>query len=485
MYSVDMFYTIKTLLAKGKSQRSIAKELGISRKTVKRIKSQISAGLSGPVIQDKEKKLSAYHEEILSQLTKGKTAVLIHEHLQKHYDLQISYPSVVRYVRSLKHQEVYVPLVCDPGEEAQVDFGYMGRFDKDGRMVKVWAFCMILSFSRYAYYQLVLNQRVATFLACHQQAFEYFGGVPQTVKLDNLKAGVLVPSFYEPIIQHQYAEFLAHYQAAPITARIARGQDKGKVESGIKYVKNNFLKRLETGDYYQAVKLLSEWNEEICNQRLHGTTRKVPFQQFTQVERNALQALPARRYELFEVEQRKVNSMAHIAYRYNYYSVPYEYVGKQLTIKSNGSILKVYDQFKHLATHPLAQGQGQYISCQAHLPPYKQHKTREYYQQEALAIGPDTLTFMEAIEHARPRHWHEMMRGIIRLGKDYDKQVVNLACQRALHFGSLSYQTVKIICQKGLYKQHFQETSLPEGLSGFGHHLREYDIFIQHITSKS
>lgn len=163
--------------------------------------------------------------------------------------------------------------------------------------------------------------------------------------------------------------------------------------------------------------------------------------------------------------------------------MPYEYVGKLVTIKSNGCILKIYDQFKHLATHQLAQGQGQYISYQAHMPPYKQRKTREYYEQKALAIGPDTLVFMEAIEQARPRHWHEMMRGIIRLSKDYEPEIVNLACQRALRFGSLSYQTVKAICRKGLYRQQPQE-SLPEGLSGFGHHLRAYDTFIEFITKK-
>ena len=478
-----MYITIKTLLAAGKSQRSIAKELGISRKTVKRIKAQIDAGQTFPTTQPRPKKLETYHEEIVLELERGKTAVLIHEHLQKKHGQEVSYPSVVRYVRKLKQKEVYVPLVCNPGEEAQVDFGYMGRFSKDGYSLKVWVFCMVLSHSRYAYYQLVLDQRISTFLLCHQLAFEYFGGAPQTVKLDNLKAGVLVPSFYEPIIQHQYAELLEHYGSAPITARIARGQDKGKVESGIKYVKNNFLKRLQTDDYYQAVRRLGEWNNQICNQRLHGTTRKVPAQVFEQVEKETLQSLPSRRYELFEVEKRKVNTMAHIAFRYNYYSVPYQYVGKVLTIKSNGAILKVYDELCHLTTHQLAKGQGQYITSQAHIPPYKQRKTREYYQQKATELGPYVLELMEALEQHRPRHWHEMMRGIIRLGKDYGSEKVNLACRRALHYGSFSYQTVKGICEKGLFLEQEADV-LPEGLSGFSHQLSSYDTLIQNITSK-
>lgn len=120
MYKVDMYITIKTLLAAGKSQRGIAKELGISRKTVKRIKAQIDAGQAFPTPQPRPKKLETYHEKIVQELERGKTAVLIHEHLQGKYNLEVSYPSVVRYVRKLQQKEVYVPLVCNPGEEAQV-----------------------------------------------------------------------------------------------------------------------------------------------------------------------------------------------------------------------------------------------------------------------------------------------------------------------------------------------------------------------------
>jgi transposase len=87
---------------------------------------------------------------------------------------------------------------------------------------------MVLSHSRYSYNEIVLNQSVSTFIRCHIHAFEYFGGVPEVIKIDNLKAGVITPSFYEPVIQYQYAEFLSHYGSSPVTARINRGQDKGK-----------------------------------------------------------------------------------------------------------------------------------------------------------------------------------------------------------------------------------------------------------------
>ena len=144
-----------------------------------------------------------------------KSARLIYEWLRDDKAVEVSYATVARYVGQFKSQEVYIPLHSSPGEEAQVDFGYFGRYDLEGRLIKAWVFCMVLSHSRYAYYCLVRDQSVRTFIQCHILAFEFFGGVPQTVKIDNLKAGVITPDFYEPVIQHQYGEFLADHSKTP------------------------------------------------------------------------------------------------------------------------------------------------------------------------------------------------------------------------------------------------------------------------------
>ena len=201
MYGVEMYHTVKTLLEKGKSQRYIAKTLGIHRRTIKRIKACIEKGKPGPEPIKKESLLDPYKDLINDLIELGKTSVLIHEYLTKNKNVQVAYPTVVKYVRSLKYKEVYIPLICEPGEESQADFGYLGRFKKDGKLVKVWVFSMVLSHSRYSYNETVLNQSVGTFIRCHIHAFEYFRGVPEVVKIDNLKAGVITPSFYEPVIQ--------------------------------------------------------------------------------------------------------------------------------------------------------------------------------------------------------------------------------------------------------------------------------------------
>ena len=249
-----MKYTVKTLLERGYSQRSIAKELLINRKTVRKYIKEFSIGdIITPKIS-RVKKLDPYIEDIKEWLSQGLTGVIIRDKIFKEKGIAICYATVSRFINQFKTPEVYIPLISKSGEEAQVDFGYLGKFFKGDKMVKVWCFSIVLSYSRYSYHKIVTNQSVSTFINCHIEAFEYFGGVPYTVKIDNLKAGVITPNFYEPTIQRQYSDFLLHYKSTPITARIRRGQDKGKVEAGVKYVKNNFLKRINHQDFYQLEK---------------------------------------------------------------------------------------------------------------------------------------------------------------------------------------------------------------------------------------
>lgn len=472
-----MYYTVKTLLSQGKSIREISRELGMCRRTISKIKTALENGHDHPVGQTRTKSLDAYKDLINEYYEEGLTAILIHRRLVQEKCVAISYPSVARWVERLKKQEVYVPLHSKPGEESQVDFGYMGLFQRHGRPVKVWVFAMILSHSRYAYYQLVTTQKISVFIECHYKAFEYFGGVPRTVKLDNLKAGVITPDFYEPVLQEQYAGFLSFYNSAPITCRVRRPEDKGKVESAIKYVKNNFLKNFRGSDYDKLVCELKVWNEEVCNTRIHGTTRKVPETIFSSVEKQALLPLPLRRYQIIDVSTRKVSRMAHICYRHNYYSVPAKFAGMQVRLESNGTLLRIYSGYTKIAMHAISHAIGLYISQEEHRPQEKRNISREEYYQHMLAIGPDTLEVFIQLEKTRPMYWHTMTKGILNLQKSYSKQIINSACKRALRFNAIGYQHIKRICESGLYLQ--DELPLPESnfdqSGGFGHDLSVYD----------
>lgn len=476
-----MYYTIRTLTQKGLSQRRIARELGIHRETVRKIQHELAEGRMDPVPVKRDKLLDPWEEQIIEQLEKGWSAELIYQWLTNRKQVNVSYPTVARYVRGVTHPEVFVPMVCGPGEEIQVDFGYFGTFLKAGRMVKVWCFAMILSHSRYGWWELVTNQTVPTFIRCHIHGFEYFGGASLSVLLDNLKAGVIHPSFYEPVFQHQYAEMLAHYGAGPVAARPRRPQDKGKVESGVKYAKNNFLPPNRDLTYEQLETALREWTDQIANRRTHGTTRKVPAEVWTQTERPALQALPDQRYQIWEIQQRKVDRFAHIAFRYNYYSVPARHCGETLAVHCNESLVEIYQGTRKIAVHPLCSDQGRYISRDEHRPSGKLRKTRAFYAEKMEAIGPAAQAFMEAIEADRPMHWHEMCKGVISLADKWPPEEVDASCQRALCYGAHSYREVKSILEGELWKQPTGQTPPRQRpvTSGHGHPLGIYDQLTQ------
>ena len=479
-----MKFTVKTLLDKGYSQRAISRELGISRKTVKKYFDEINTtGVQVPKIE-KDKKLDKYKEQIKEWHQMGLTGILIQEKLLKENSLKISYASVSRYLSQFKTSEVYVPLIAKPGEEGQVDFGYLGRFIKDGKAVKVWCFSMVLSHSRYSYNCLVTDQNVDSFIRCHIKSFEYFGAVPHTAKIDNLKAGVITPNFYEPTIQVQYADFLKHYNCAPITARVRRGQDKGKVEAGVKYVKMNFLKRVDYQDFYKLEKELLDWTTNICNKRLHGTTKKIPAEVFKASEKKDMYSLPDKRYELFKTERRKVNTYGHISYKNNFYSVPYTYIGQKLIIKSNDLILKIYDDAKEIALHQINKNDGEFITIDEHAPPEKQKKTEEMYREKAAGFGKETILFLEKVKKEKAQTWIQIIRGIFSLKKNYDPKTINLACKRALEYKVHEYSTVKNICKNGLYDKEKESLSVVN-TNGFSYQLKKYDDLFNNDLNKN
>lgn len=155
---------------------------------------------------------------------------------------------------------------------------------------------MRLSHSRYDYYEKVYDQRVETFIRCHINGFNYFSGVPKYIKIDNLKAAILEANFYEPVYQRQYKDFADHYGFSPLPCRGRLPNDKGKTESGIKHIKNNFYAGRTFKNEDDHDRQLRNWLNNTCNMRVHGTTRKIPREVFEAVEKAALKPLPKEEY---------------------------------------------------------------------------------------------------------------------------------------------------------------------------------------------
>lgn len=478
MYGMDIHTTVKTLLSKGLSRRKVAEQLGIHRKVIKRIERDLASG-SSRVGYHREKLLAGFEQQIKDFLSADLTAELIHQKLAKEHSLSVSYTTVSRFVRQLKADvESFVPMHSAAGEEAQVDFGYLGVFDRgDGAKVKVWVFCMVLSHSRLGYFEAVTDQSVETFIRCHVRGFEAFCGAPQMVRLDNLKAGVTVPDFYEPIIQQQYASFLAHYGSAAVPCRVRTPEHKGKVESGVKYVKNNFLRGLGHRDFKRLATDLLNWVDSVANRRTHGTTKRVPFEVWQQTERDALLPLPALRYEFYHVEERKVTRFGHVIFQNNYYSAPYGLVGQTLRLYSNGTLLRISHAGQEVALHRTLNGdKGRYVTQNAHLPPHKQlHGPEHYAQRVEQEIGPEALELMRLMQQNHANHWKEKVRGLLSLCRLHPPERVREACRRALDHNLCTFRSVRDICAIIEHSPPPVQFSAPPGVGGMAHDLSIYD----------
>lgn len=322
------------------------------------------------------------------------------------------------------------------------------------------------------------NQSIPTFINCHINAFEYFSGAPKIVKIDNLKSGVLHVNFYESEIQHEYARMLEYYNSSAVACRVRKPQEKGKVESSIKYVKNNFLKSIRSEgveDIDTVKKRLLFWQENICNTKLHGTTRKIPKDEFIKTEKDKLNRLPDKRYEIYDITKRTVNAYSHISYKYNYYSVPERYISERLNIRSNGKIMEIYDSsFNLITTHEISQSKGEFITKESHKPKIKRYPTDSDYANMTLDIGENAYLFYKRLKKEKPASYHRVMQGVRSLLKTYPKETMELAFKRAIDFNCISYSSLKNILKNTLYAHPYDKPDSPIA-QGFANPLSVYD----------
>jgi len=456
MIGVAMFTTIKTLWGKNKNKSKIAELTGHDWKTVSKVVKLIESGIDYPEKKLYPRILDLHKEKIIEWLEKeGLNALKTFERLRSE-GIVVGYTTVKTYIADIKKRdEIFVRIQTLPGEEAQVDFGYVGlTIDNNGKKRKTWVFNMRLSYSRFDYYQKIYDQRVETFIQCHINAFMYFGGVSETVRIDNLKAAILQANFYEPIYQRLYSNFADHYGFKIIPCRIYRPNDKGKVESGIKYVKCNFFlgRSFKNGD--DLDNQLRYWLDNTCNQRIHGTTRKVPKEVFEAEEKPKLKPLPIEEFKMSQVGSRKVYHDCHVFIDYSYYSVPFEYVGKEVDIDMSKELVRIFYQTKEIAVHPRLREKGKFQTNVNHYPKYKRFSNTEYqemYQAKMADIGPYAEQIFFMILQKHPQDWYRTVQGILSLIRSYSKEIVNLACKRAIAFGVCQYQVIKRICYNGSY----------------------------------
>jgi transposase len=472
-------------LRKGQSDRAVAKAMGIDRKTVGRYHKWAAEQdlLEGPLLPLSDlhqlvqetlntalppqnvSSVASYRELVEKLRRDGVEIAAIHERL-KERGYTGSYASVHRFVRHLEPPEpdVTVRVETRPGEEAQVDFGYAGQMidpDTDD-LRKTWAFVMALSWSRHQYVEFVFDQKVETWLRCHRNAFAFFGGVPERVRIDNLKAGIVRACWDEPQAQQAYRECAEHYDFLITPCRPRKPEHKGKVEQGgVHYVKRNFLGGREPTTITQANKDVLRWIETTAGQRVHGTTKEKPLDRF-ETERMALKPLPGTPYDLAIWKQVKLHRDCYVVFEQAYYSAPFRLVGQQLWVRGGTQMVQVYtSDYQLVATHMRAHKPGQRLTNLDHLPTHKVPGvtlSRESCRLRAEEIGPATQQVVEDMLNHRPEDRLRMAGRLLKLGERFGSQRLETACARALRFDDPAYMTIKHILERGLDAEELPST---------------------------
>jgi transposase len=463
-------------IQQGVSDRRTAEELGVNRRTVRQYRrwAQEQGLLSGPLpppeqLQARIKQtlpaqlppqnrssVAQYQEQIVKLHRQGVEIAAIWARLQEQGYMG-GYHPVYRLVRRLAPTQpaVFVRVERKPGEEAQVDFGYVGYLldPATGRRRKAWAFVMTLSWSRHMYVEFVFDQTVATWLRLHRNALTYFNGVPQRIVIDNLKAGVTQALRDDPQVQHAYGECAEHYGFRVAPCRPATPEHKGKVESGVHYVQRNFMAGRELCDLPQANRDVRHWCLATAGRRIHGTTKERPLDRYQETEAAALRLLPATPYDLAIWKEVKLHRDCHINFDNAYYSAPFRLVGQRLRVQGGSQVVRIYTQdYELVATHDRAGQAGERSTHPDHLPPEKLdglYGDRASCQAVAQDIGPAAAEVVAALLADPIMDRLGTVRRLLKLRQRYADQRLEAACHRALRFGDPSYMTVKRILENG------------------------------------
>ncbi len=482
--NVSLQHSIVTLAASGWSRRRIARELGINRETVGKylrleesnpaistLGSQpathpdpaISTSGSEAVADSKpaistlgsgrQSSCLPWQEQIEAAVAVGLSAQRIYQDLVSEHGFAGSYQSVKRFVRPLRASQAqpFLRLEVEPGTEAQVDFGLGAWVLVEGKRRRPHLFRMVLSHSRKAYSEVVWRQTTESFIRCLENAFRFFGGVVRTLVIDNLRAAVSRADWFDPELNRKVEEFCRHYGTVILPTRPAKPQHKGKVEAGVKYVQNNALKGRCFESLTAQNHFLAEWERTVADTRIHGTVRKQVGRVFEEVERAALLPLPASLFPSFEEAQRCVHRDGYIELQRAYYSVPPEYVGRQVWVRWEAKLVRVFNQrHEPIALHARAEP-GKFVTDPQHLhSPQRRivQQSLDYLLDRARLIGKQTGSWAEAMTQQRGPAGMRVLHGLLSLAGKHPAAALERATQKALHHGTWRLRDLRTLLEQ-------------------------------------
>ena len=352
----ELWMSIRSDKMKGMSYTELGKKYNIDPRTAKRYaESDIRPEYT--LTEPKPSKLDPYKKHIDQWLEEAPySAVRILEKLQE-LGFDGKYSIVKEYVRGKKmdfNEKATVRFETMPGQQGQVDWGFFENYTvhEDGKEKKLYCFLMVLGYSRMRYIEFVTDMTTDTLIRCHQNAFRYFSGYPNEILYDNMRQVVIKRLLKQEnsVLNRQFEDFAGFYGFTPILCRPYRGQTKGKVERTVRFVRENFM----VGIRYESLADLNGQAVAWCNKvnaKVHATTNEIPFERLKEENLNPIK----HEYIIDRINLRRVQKDCLISYSGNQYSMPSEYVGKDVAIVAMDNILVAYYEGKQVAVHRISR----------------------------------------------------------------------------------------------------------------------------------
>jgi transposase len=485
-----LIHSIITLKGQGWSNRRIARELGVDRETVRRHllaanaanaaanpphgSAALESGIAAPNTATNPphgspvdsaapasesgagpaSSCEPFRARIEAMLAEGLSGRRICQDLAGEPDSP-SYDAIKRFLRRLP-QGTPLPfrrVETPPGQESQVDFGCGAPIlGAEGKRRRTHVFRIVLSHSRKAYSEAVYRQTTDDFIACLENAFHAFGGVTRTLVIDNLKAAVRQPDWFDPQLNPRLEAFCRHYGTVILPTKPYTPRHKGKVERGIAYVQDNGLKGHSFADLAQQNAHLQAWEKAVADTRIHGTIRRQVGLLFEQVERGALLPLPAERFPFFHEQLRMVQRDGHVAVARAYYSAPPEYLGRRVWVRWDAHLVRIFNtRMEQVAVHA-RQEPGRFATAPAHLADRKisaVERGTEALLRQAAVLGPQVSQWAREMLQSRGIAGVRVLTGLLSLARRRPEADLTRACQIASSHRAYHLRAVRELLDAG------------------------------------
>jgi transposase len=413
------------------SMNAAAQSVGIHHDTVKKIVSDQfvvkASPLARPSILDPYQHIIKESLHLYPKLRSTRILLIIKE---RGFTGGIN--TVRRFVSTLRPQifKAYMPLNMLPGEQAQVDWAHFGSIPVENTVRKLSCFVMVLSYSRAMYVRFTFDQTMESFLRCHIEAFKYLGGVPRKILYDNLKSVVLSRDLDSIQFNPNHLEFAGHYRFKPVACNVRSGWEKGRVERNIRYIRDSFFGGRNFLNLDDGNSQALNWLKEVAHKRPWPDDRSFTVEDKWLEEKKNLLSLPTNDGFAEIIHTIRSQKMPLIRFDCNNYSIPYELVGKHLSLIASENRVRIMDSQKIVADHPRSYGKGLKIRCEDHFSGLleNRHQAATQTKQERIVDKiPEASSFLiegQSMGSIRSRDLSRVLNLIEEFGIDDVKKAI-------------------------------------------------------------